>query len=65
MENAAEGKDYLTRNPIQLTLREEFEQVSVELIAIKAKYKNLINQLYSKNTDDKNRNQNDLQTQIE
>ena len=65
MENAAEGKDYLTRNPIQLTLREEFEEVSVELIQIKAKYKNLINQLYSKSTDDKNRNQNDLQSQIE
>ena len=32
MENATKGEDYLTRNPVQLTLREEFEEVSVELI---------------------------------
>ena len=61
----AEGKDYLTRNPIQLTLSEEFEEAKVELAKVKGQYKNLINQLYSKNAEEKKRNTNDLQTQID
>ena len=43
-------------NPVQKTLREEIEEMKIEIITLKSQNKKLIDQVYSKDKDNDSKN---------
>lgn len=49
-------KEMYDANPVQKTLREEIEEMKIEIIQLKAQNKKLIDQVYSKDKDNDSKN---------
>lgn len=58
-------RNFAEKNPVQMTLREEVEEINLELQDLRNRHKKLIENFYNQNKDDSSKNHLDQQSTID